>query len=417
MGNSGEGGALEVSISIPLTVDRSLVQGFRLRDTAAIGIVLDVDKMSIGVVGQSLQLQQTAISSALNVGGEDPVLEAIAQTGSNLGEVASTMASAKLSSSLARAYQFTTSGATVRVPALYRVEVDMPWRYEQQAIELHTRDGTAPVDGAQASITFHCYDLNETTNVVLGGMGLVQLAANLEAALASLHNLGDTTVTYLLPNSTSPSTLFGTLYVIFTSNAGDVPLLEIQPLPTVQDDGNSSHSGYTVSVVETRKGMLVAEEQEIVLESSTPLSSTGQFYVAFNPNKRKPHNANGTSKDYITTYTESAILSVGYDVSEMQEALSNLPGIGLIKVNRTDSSSINGTRIAWRVTFLTAIYDVDPLVVVSPVGLSTPSANFYTTTCAYPKCVAFNASGVKVSVITHVNGTQLIGGSFVLQVL
>jgi hypothetical protein len=388
------------SLTLPLTLATASSSGFALVAPGAGGGGTRAPRAGAGRRGSGAR-GPPAVSKL----DEHSLLQAGVRSDGNLGEVSSMSADASWSTPLARRFEVNITGHAAAKPSVHRLDLEVPWRYEKQAIELHTAGGGQLANDADCEVSLTAYGFSESVSFVFrANAPLSAVADDFAAAVAVMRNVGDVKITVASPNATSVATLFGTIYVSFLGNSGDVPLLSVTPW-----------SGTDVSfrVVEVSKGTTVAEVQSVTL-SSTGALTAGNFVLVFTHDAYRfgsqgEAGRRGAESVWADRYIESSLLSFDATASEVQEALSRIPGIGMVHVSA--QTGLPSNTYAWAVTFLTYGANVEPLIAMSATGSSNEQYSAKTFAADFFEPFTHDTL---ISVSTTVQGTEGVQGAFKL---
>ena len=390
----------ETSLELALLLVPSASSGFLL--TSSISEqeystgALNVNKTSVGLLSGVIQLSRTEFS----VQDEQSLMQAVVRSDAGRGEIATTSRAALWAAPVERKFMVTIEGQASSSPAVHQLTLDVPWRYEQQAVEFHTPDGKVLSASVDCEVSLSVYNITDAVSFVVDARAdLRAIASAFSSAISELRNVGEVEVAVRAPNSTSASTLLGTLYVTFLGNSGDVPLLAIAPWVTTP--------ALHIRTVEVSKGSTTAEVQNVTLTAPTDLSS-GNFVLVFTHDQYRvrPSAANVWSDGFM----ETGLLSYDATTAEVEHALSQIAGIGLVQV--TDGLAAPHSK-SWSVTFLTYGSDVAPLIAVSSAG-SSDEQLYRTKLFSSEFFEPFSSNQTEIVVSTSVSGTQSLNGAFYL---
>jgi len=228
-GNVGSGSsALEAVVTIELSMMASLrtPRGFYLTsngvsslDSSSSSPLIEVNKHALVALPpvQIHALPYNAYTSSI-INNTSSILQAIVLSDAAVGLVASTSATALYSTPLSRHFNLQVSSSSpssassslyddddddatiIATPTSYRIELDVPWRYEQQAIQIYllaNNDASPSIylsswpEGLvfDCELSFSAYGLTDRIFFTIE-KSIEQIAANVESALLSLRTIG-----------------------------------------------------------------------------------------------------------------------------------------------------------------------------------------------------------------------------------
>jgi hypothetical protein len=356
---------------------------------------VEVTTEVVNIDGVSL-VQSLYLSSSKNEAPNNQNVQVILSTSSkSVGEVASSSSLAAMSyMELTRTYLLDISGHTRSAAEIQILSIEVPWRYERQSIEIYTYTGFTSLQGSQLLdsdmlVIFEQYNRTEVIRFSTSN-SLESVAMSLSTALNSLSNTGVVVVEHQLPSETSPRDLFGVLQVTFQTATGDQPLIQLGPSANI-----------STIVKEIQKGSLEGSVQDFDLTSVKEILQ-GEFIVVFLLND-------------LTTFRESAPISIFSSAYDTERIISNIQGIGLVTVSKSKNGILNLDsglyEFCFRVQFHTYGSNVQPLIVVLSSG--STDTDRYPTRQLCDICKPFTANTTTQVIISTVTlGTDPIGGAF-----
>ena len=392
-GNFGLGTPLSVAKIVTVTLNYGNLRGISILDTRDSGGVYNVDSGS-GVVLDSLRIEIAPFKQHYD---DEKMTMIIAAN--KYGDVVSTTSQVK-DEMLSKVFDVDVIGNTESTPEVQVMSIEMPWRYEKQAIEMYS-DVTI-TDTIDVGLVFDCYNVtyNTTFSVVTP---IEHTVFNVRAALSEIDSIGDIVVSYLAPNSTSPSNLLGTIYVTFTSNAYDIPLIRL-----THENGT-----FSTSVVEVEKGTLLPAV--VAVSANTTGVIDGEFIMVL-PRKLTTAMLTQYAEDntYSSRRIETSALPYNASSDDVRNALLNI-GMGYTDVQRTDDPQ--GITV-WTITFLTRLF-TDNIIVLTSAG--STDATYAKTECGITTCrsitntVTNNSMPFEVELVTP--ATVPVGGNLKLGIV
>jgi hypothetical protein len=361
-GNYGHGTPMSTEKVVTVSLNYGNLKGISIVDTSDSAGIYNVDSGS-GVALDSLQITTAPFKQY-----QDDEKITMIVAANKYGDVVST--TTEVNDVLMRkVFDVDVIGNTENTPEVQVMSLELPWRYEKQAIEIYSDVDITDAIGVE--LTFDCYNAVYNTSFSIVNP-IENTVSNIQAALSEIESVGDIIVSYLAPNSTSPSNLLGTIYVTFTSNAYDIPLMRLS-----YENGTLS-----MNVVEVEKGTL--QPAIVTVTANTTGVIDGEFVMIL---PRKLTNAMLTQyaedNSYSSRYIETSALSFNASSSDVRSALSNI-GMGYTEVEKTDDSQ--GITV-WTITFLSRLF-TDNIIVLTSAGSTDPP--YSKTACSVTTCRPIN---------------------------
>ena len=290
-----------------------------------------------------------------------------------------------------RFFRLTIASSLGTAISVQDLAVRVPWAMEVQRIDFFPRLAAQPV--GSFSLLFSAYGLGSTDPVQFEIYdGIDVLVADLRAVLTSLANVGRVK---LSPVYTSNVSYYGGIEVVFLSNAGSLPLLNV----------TSTDGAFNVSVTRLSPGTLAPQIVSLTLNVSN--SSIGQFAVAV---PREIVSA-GPANSFIQSYP----LALNASAEEVSLALASLQEhVGFVEVTQI----ANGTNdsYAWQLTFLTTVGRTIGVEIVwnggssSSAGVPTSCTSSYCSSLTCLSCDSISGN-ISTEVKDTSAGTVMLSGS------
>jgi hypothetical protein len=184
-------------------------------DSSSSSPLIEVNKHAL-VALPPVQIHALPYASSI-INNTSSILQAIVLSDAAVGLVASTSATALYSTPLSRHFNLQVSSSSpssassslydddddatiIATPTSYRIELDVPWRYEQQAIQIYLLANGAASPSIYLSswpeglafdceLSFSAYGLTDRVFFTIE-KSIEQIAANVESALLSLRTIG-----------------------------------------------------------------------------------------------------------------------------------------------------------------------------------------------------------------------------------
>ena len=210
-----------------------------------------------------------------------------------------------------RIFEVSIESALFNTEENYRLSIGVPWRFETQQIDIFFAPLTSQAD---FDVSFNALEVNSTGSFSIFSTSPSDVLLDLSDVLQSFANVGSVSVEMAPPLDPSASL---SILVIFRSNAGIVPLLQIQCL-----DGSANST-----VTRLTSGSLTAQVIDVVLNSNNISLSAGQFVLSTPRSQWETGSA--SSQDWM----QSAPITFNATAADLTAALQSLSSlVGLVNV-------------------------------------------------------------------------------------